>query len=124
MTRMSRAFTTIIICVAAGAAFSQNAPPAQQPTSSAAAHVAIPSNKPGQYDVNTTHMETLLADPGAKAVLAKYIPQLVDSPEVQQAASMSLKDMQQALQAYAPDLLSDDKLSKIQQEFSTLTPKS
>ena len=48
---------------------------------------------------------------------------VVDSPDLQQASSMSLKDMQQAVQAYAPDLLSDKVLAQIQQDFDTLPPK-
>lgn len=76
-----------------------------------------------KYDVATTRLGVLLADPSAKAVIAKYIPQLVDSADLQQATSMSLKDMQLALQAYAPDLLSDKVLAQIQEEFEKLPPK-
>ena len=47
----------------------------------------------GKYSVATTRMGVLLADPDAKAVLTKYIPQLVDSADLQQATSMSLKDI-------------------------------
>ena len=78
----------------------------------------------GKYNVATTRMGVLLADPDAKAVLTKYIPKLVDSPDLQQATSMSLKDMQLALQAYAPDLLSDNVLAQIQADFDKLPPKN
>jgi hypothetical protein len=43
--------------------------------------------------------------------------------EIQQAASMRLKDMQQALQPHVPDLLSEINFSKIREDLSELTPK-
>jgi para-nitrobenzyl esterase len=92
-------------------------PPAQNPPAQAAAP------QTAKYDVATTRLGVLLADAAAKAVLAKYIPQLIDSPDLQQATSMSLKDMQQSLQAYAPDLLSNKVLVQIQDEFEKLPPK-
>src|SRR5579862_7062901 len=90
-------------------ALGQGAPP-PPPVDAATTHIEIPANPPGHYDVNITRMETLLADPAAKAVLEKYIAQLVDSDSVEQASSMSLKDIQQALQVYAPDVVNDEKL--------------
>jgi hypothetical protein len=47
----------------------------------------------------------------------------LDSPELENATNMSLKDMQQALQAYAPDLLSDNVLAQIQEEFGKIPSK-
>lgn len=85
--------------------------------------VQIAAPQAGKYSVATTRMGVLLADQDAKAVLTKYVPQLVDSQDLQQATSMSLKDMQQALQAYAPDLLSDKVLAQIQTDFNNLPPK-
>jgi hypothetical protein len=83
--------------------------------------IAVPQT--GKYSVTTTRMGVLLADPDAKAVLVKYVPQLVDSQDLQQATSMSLKDMQMALQTFAPDLLSDKVLAQIQTDFNNLPSK-
>jgi hypothetical protein len=77
----------------------------------------------GKYDINTTRMGVLLDDPASRAVLEKYIPKLIDSPDVQNATSMTLKDMQAALQPYAPDLLSDKVLAQIQEDFDKLPPR-
>jgi hypothetical protein len=76
--------------------------------------IAVPQT--GKYSVTTTRMGVLLADPDAKAVL-------VDSQDLQQATSMSLKDMQMALQTFAPDLLSDKVLAQIQTDFNNLPSK-
>jgi hypothetical protein len=95
---------------------------AQTPSDQKTVPTPTVARQPTKYDVATTRMGVLLADPAAKAVLAKYIPQLVDSADLQQATSMSLKDLQQALQAYAPDLLSDKVLAQIQGDFDKLPP--
>lgn len=83
---------------------------------------AAPAVAPAaKYSTSTTQMGTLLADPAAKAVLAKYIPQLIERPDMAERASgMTLKEMQDALKAYAPDLLTDDKLAKIDADFAAL----
>ena len=66
-------------------------------------------------------MGTLLADPAAKAVLAKYLPKLIENPDMAERASgMTLKEMQEALKAYAPDLITDDMLAKIDTDFAAL----
>ena len=85
--------------------------------------IEIVAAQSGKYDVRTSRLGVLLADPAAKAVLQKYIPQLVDSPDLQQATSMTLKDMQLALQAYAPTLLPDKVLTQVQEDFNKLPPK-
>jgi para-nitrobenzyl esterase len=74
-----------------------------------------------KYSSSTTQMGALLADPAAKAVLTKHLPRLVESPDMAERASgMTLKEMQEALKAYAPDLLSDEVLATIDQELAAL----
>jgi hypothetical protein len=106
------ALLLLTVCVASAQTPSQKSDPVQ-----------IAAAQPGKYSVTTTRMGVLLGDPDAKAVLAKYVPQLIDSQDLQQATSMSLKDMQMALSAYAPDLLSDKVLAQIQTDFNNLPPK-
>ena len=61
----------------------------------------------------------------AKAVLVKHIPQLVEKADVAERASgMTLKEMQDALRAYSPDLLSDAVLQKIDVDLATLPAAS
>ena len=96
---------------------------AQTPSGQKAAPPPTVAPQTGKYDVATTRMGVLLDDPASRAVLEKYIPKLIESPDLQQATSMSLKDMQQALQPYSPDILSDKVLAQIQAEFDKLPPK-
>jgi hypothetical protein len=67
------------------------------------------------------------ADPAAtqqiatRAVLVKHIPQLVEKSDIAERASgMTLKEMQEALRAYSPDLLSDEVLAKIDVDLAAL----
>ena len=96
---------------------------AQTPPGKKAPPPATVAPQTGKYDINTTRMGVLLDDPASKAVLEKYIPKLIESPDVQNATAMTLKDMQAALQPYAPDVLSDKVLAQIQADFDKLPPK-
>jgi len=66
-----------------------------------------------------TPLGTLLDDPAAKDVLTKYIPQIVNNPQIDQARSMTLKDIQQ----YAADQLTDQVLAQIDADLGKLSPK-
>jgi hypothetical protein len=89
---------------------------------SARAETPTPAAAPTpKYSSSTTQMGTLLADPAAKAVLVKHLPRLVENPDMAERASgMTLKDLQDALKAYAPDLLSDEVLAKIDADLAAL----
>lgn len=108
----------ILMCLGAYIASAQTPPPTQKSDP-----VVLPAAEPGKYNVTTTRMGVLLKDPDSKAVLVKYIPQMVESQDLDQASNMSLKDMQQALQAYAPELLSDKVLAQIQGDLNKLPAK-
>ena len=71
------------------------------------------------YSTAGTPIGTLLDDPAAKAVLVKYIPEVVSNPQIDMARGMTLKDTQQ----YAPDMVSDQKLSQIDAELAKLPAK-
>ena len=81
----------------------------------AAAPVAALAQAAGGFSATST-MGDLMASAAAKAVLVKYIPEIVNNPQISQAATMTLKDLQQ----YAADQLPDDKLAKIDAELKAL----
>lgn len=72
----------------------------------------------GHYSSRLTPIGDMLDDPAAKAVLEKYLPDLINSPQIGMARSMTLP----ALQAYVPTL-SDDVLGKINTDLAALPVK-
>ena len=68
------------------------------------------------YTTADTDIGTLLDDPAAKAIVEKYIPGLTTNPQVDMARAMTLK----AVQAYAPDEVTDDRLAKIDADLAKL----
>ncbi len=74
----------------------------------------------GHYTTADTNLGTLLDDPAAKAVLMKYIPTLLASPQIDQGRGMTLK----AAQQYVPDQLSDKVLADIDADLAKLPSKS
>jgi para-nitrobenzyl esterase len=92
----------------------KSAPPLATPPPTA----APPAER---YDTTNTMVGALLDDPAAKAVLTKYIPELVD--KLGDAATRTLRELQSVLTAYAPDLLTDAKLAMIDEELAKLPVK-
>ncbi len=60
-------------------------------------------------------MGELMADPQAKAVLMKEIPEIAGNPQAEQAKGMSLRSLQQ----FAP-MLDDAKLAAIDKELAKI----
>jgi len=58
----------------------------------------------------------LLGNPQARAILEKELPDLVNSPQIGMGSQMTLR----ALQLYVPQMLSDEKLNRIDQALSKL----
>ncbi len=81
-----------------------------------ASHDAPQASHDAPYTTNTTPLGTLMADPKAKAILVKEIPDIVNNDQIAMADGMTLK----ALQAYAGDLLSDEILAKIDAELALI----
>jgi hypothetical protein len=94
-----------ILAMTAGVGVAQ----AQTPAAAAAA---------GGFSTESSTIADLLASPAAKAVLEKHIPDIVSNPQISQAGTMTLKGIQQ----YAPDALTDDKLSKIDADLKKIPP--
>jgi hypothetical protein len=66
--------------------------------------------------VENTDLGTLLDNAGAKAVLAKHIPDLIANEQIAMARGMTLKQ----LQGYAGDVLTEEKLAAIQADLNKL----
>ena len=107
---MRKTFTLLAAVAAAAAApaFAADAP--------AAAAAAAPA---GKLSVADTDLGTLLDNPASKAVLAKYVNEMISNPQIDMARSMTLKQLQQ----YAGDSLTDTKLALIQADLDKLPAK-
>lgn len=102
----------IALCAALAAA-------ALPAAASAAAPAAAPTTAPAakaKYSTADTEIGTLLDDPAAKAIIEKYIPGMTTNEQIEMARSMTLK----AVQAYAPDDVTDERLAKIDAELANL----
>lgn len=69
-----------------------------------------------RFSVETTDLGTLLDSPAAKAVLQKYIADLINNEQIKMARPMTLKQLQQ----YDGEALTDAKLAAIQADFDKL----
>ena len=78
-----------------------------------------PKATAAHYTTADTDIGTLLDDPAAKAVLAKHVPDLVKSDQVDMARSLTL----QSLQNYSPDTFTDEKLKAIDADLAKLPVK-
>lgn len=108
--RILSTFTALTLALAAMAMSPAVANARQTPAAAAPA--------PASYTTESTEIGALLDDPAAKAVLAKHIPDVVSNPGIDQARSMTLKQVQQ----YSPDL-SDKVLAEIDADLAKLPAK-
>lgn len=84
------------------------------PMGSSAMAAAAPA-----YSTAGTTIGALLANPQTKAVLVKYIPDVVNNGQITMANGMTLK----AIQSYSGDALNDDVLAKIDGELAKIAKK-
>ena len=68
------------------------------------------------YRTAETTLGTMLDDPAAKAVLVKYLPEMVQSEQIDMARGMTLKQ----IQPYAPTAVTDKVLGEIDGELAKL----
>jgi hypothetical protein len=68
------------------------------------------------YSTAATDIGTLMDNPATKAVLEKHIPEVIANAQFEMARPMTLK----AIQAYAGEALSDEKLAKIDEELAKI----
>jgi hypothetical protein len=79
---------------------------------------AIPA-APGAPSVESTSIGDLIANPAAKAVLEKDMPQLISYPGLDQIKDMTLR----AISVYPEAQLDDAKLKAIQADFDAAAKK-
>ena len=70
------------------------------------------------FSVATSTIGDLLDHPAAKAVFAKYLPDVVSNPQLDQGRGMTLPEIVQ----YVPDL-TPEKLSAIDADLKALPPE-
>ena len=99
-----------LLAVAAPVA-AQTAPAATPAPSAAVA--------PTHYTTSDTDLGTLMEDPASMAVLNKHIPEMFKSEQINQARSMTLKEVS----AYASDTLTDQLLASIDSDLAKLPAK-
>lgn len=96
---------------------------AVQAGETAAVGEAAEAVKP-QFSTKMSPIGVLFENEAAKAIVAKHLPDLMRSDDIADRASgMTLWELREALQAYAPDLLSDEKLAAIDVDLAKLPPQ-
>lgn len=94
----------VLLAISGTAAFASG-------TGASAAEASAP-----KYTTADTEIGTLLDDPAAKAILAKNIPGFVENEQVEMARGMTLR----AIQPFAPDDVTEDRLKQIDAELAKL----
>jgi para-nitrobenzyl esterase len=79
---------------------------------------AAPAAAPAGFSVATSTIGDLLDHPAAKAVFAKYLPDVVSNPQLDQGRGMTLPEIVQ----YVPDL-TPEKLAAIDADLKALSPE-
>ena len=80
----------------------------------AAAAAAAPAFSSAGSDIGT-----LIDNPATKAVLVKYLPDLISNPQIEMARTMTLKQ----IQGFAADQISDETLAKIDADLAKIPGK-
>lgn len=83
-----------------------------------AADAPVAAAKPS-FNTADTDLGTLIDNPATKAVLSKYIADMISNPQIDMARSMTLRQMQ----SYAADRLTDDTLAKIDADLAKIPAK-
>lgn len=101
---------TATLLAAAGAAQAEAPPAAQAETA-----------QPAKYSTNSTQLGTLFADPAAKAVLEKHIPDLASNDDIlERASGMTLAELNDAIKNYSPEVLSDKVRAAIDADLAQI----
>lgn len=69
------------------------------------------------YSSATTTIGVLIDNPVTRAIVDKYLPGFSSNPQVEMGRGLTLKQAQ----AYAPDMLPDDVLAKIDSDLAQLS---
>lgn len=109
-----RAFIPLVAGLLVASASPAFAEPAKTVEAKPAA-AASPAPKV-RYSTAETEIGTILDDPAAKAIVEKHIPGVTTDEQIDMARAMTLKD----IQAYSPDVITDEKLAAIDADFAKL----
>lgn len=71
------------------------------------------------YTTAETSIGALMDDPAAKAVVDKHLPGFSGNPQIEMARGMTIKQVQQ----FAPDMIKDEILAKIDADLASLPVK-
>ncbi|WP_260610640.1 hypothetical protein [Sphingomonas sp. IC081] len=66
------------------------------------------------FSTSDSSIGTLLDNPATKAILQKYLPDLVSNPQIEMARGMTLKQ----IQSYSADTVTDEVLAKIDADLA------
>ncbi|HEX7855061.1 MAG TPA: hypothetical protein VF503_15335 [Sphingobium sp.] len=80
---------------------------------------AAPAPAATAFSVEETEIGTILDTPAAKAIVEKHIPGLTTSEQIDMARGMTLR----AISGFAPDTVTEAKLTAIQADFKALSAK-
>ena len=83
---------------------------------SAADAPAAAAARAAKYTTADTTIGDLLDDPAAKAIVEKAVPGFTGNGQIEMARGMTLR----AIQAFAPDDLTDERLNQIDAELAKL----
>jgi hypothetical protein len=97
-----------LLIAAAAAAMTVTVPAVAEETAAPAQKVA--------YSTADSSLGVLMDNPATKAVLDKHMPGLTSNPQLTQARSLTLKQLQQ----FAPDRFSDDLMAKIDADLAPI----
>lgn len=111
MRKLALTFVASAAFIAAAAGIAQ----AQTPSATPPAHSAPAAAQP-RFSVDNTPLETLEADPAAKALVIKHVGAIFDHSAYAMIKTMSLK----AIQPYSQGAITDEKLAALQAELDTL----
>ena len=77
---------------------------------------AAPVAPAAKFSVQTSTLGQLLADPAAKAILAKDFPEIVNHPQLDQGLDLTLPEVVQ----YLPDVVTPEKMAAMDAELKAL----
>lgn len=75
-----------------------------------------PAGPISHYTTSATSIGTLLKDPAAAAIIEKQIPGFTTDSRIGMASGMTLRQVQR----FRPNIVTDEKLSAMDQEFSKI----
>ena len=83
---------------------------------SAAAQAPVDPAPAPKFSVQTSRLGALAADPAAKAIFLKHFPEVVNHPQFNEGADLTMPEVVQ----YLPDVVTPEKLAAMDAELKAL----